>query len=247
MYIKNTCRIRDRIEVEKHYPGNYGAPGKKREPKRERTPEEMAKQNLWRKTRYLRRLIELNFNPGDFHTILTCRKEDRPETEEAPKIIRKFRDKLQREYKKQGWILKYIITCEIGKRGAVHWHMIINNCQNERTNTSKIIHKYWTRGRPWFIPLDDSGDYEKLAEYIVKETAKRIKNEKTIEKLSYIASRNLIKPVVRQKKVNANRWQKNPKPPKGYHVIPESIVNGRNKFTGLPYQYYTIKKNRRGG
>lgn len=246
MYIKNSCRIKDKIEIEKHYPGNYGAPGIKREPKKKRTPEEMAKQNYWRKVRYLRRIIELNFNPGDFHIQLTCRPDQRPTMEEGMKVIRAFRDKLRNEYKRQGWVMKYIITCETGKRGAIHWHMILNNCHNEKTSTTKLIWKHWNRGRPWFVPMDESGDYSKLAEYIVKETTKRIEEGQTLEKLSYMISRNMIKPEVIPEEVRANRWSKKPSAPKGWYVVPESIVNGRNKFTGLPYQYYTIRRIQKG-
>lgn len=49
-------------------------------------------------------------------------------------------------------------------------------------------------------PLDDNRDYKALAEYIVKETKKRMDKEQTIEKLSYMCSRNLIRPVERKKR-----------------------------------------------
>lgn len=242
MHIKTICKIKDKIEIEKHYPGNFGAPGMKRSERKKPTTEEMARQNLWRRTRYLRRIIELNFGEGDFHATLTCRKDQRPSMEEAVKIIRTFRNRLRDAYRRQGWELKYVITCETGERGAIHWHMIVNNRHNEKTSTMKLIQKYWTLGRTWFVPLDDTGDYSKLAEYIIKETGKRIKNGKTLEKLSYMISRNMKKPVVRTKAVRANRWRKKPKAPKGWYVVPGSVVNGRNKFTGLPYQYYTIRR-----
>lgn len=236
------CRIRDRIEIDKYYTANYGAPGMKRAEKKNRTPEEMAKQNYWKRCRDLRRIIELNFGEGDLHVVLTCKKEERPDKEEAPKVIRKFRDRLAREYKKQVWELKYVITCEIGQRGAVHWHMIINNMTSERTSTTKLIQKYWIRGRPYFTALDGSGDYKKLAEYIVKETAEKIKKEETCEKLSYIASRNLKKPQVKRSNVKAKKWKKEPVVPKGWELVAESLINGINRYTGLPYQKYVIRR-----
>lgn len=242
MYDKVTCRINDKIEVEKHYSARYGAPGMPRNKKRKPTPEEMARQNCWRKRRELRRLIELNFHVGDFHAVLTCRKDCRPDVKDAPKVIRRFRDRMAKAYKKQGWIFKYIITCETGSRGAVHWHMIINNMHNENTDTAKLIQKLWTRGRPRMVPLDDTGDYSKLADYIVKETDRRIQEGSTIEKLSYMRSRNLKKPVIRTEKVKSNRWRANPHVPEGWHLVPGTLYNGINKFTGLPYQYYTIAK-----
>lgn len=242
MYDLVTCDIRDRREISKHYSGRYGAPGKKREKKGKPTPEDMARQNAWRKRRYLRRLIELNFGPGDWHVILTCRPEDRPSKEDAPGVIRKFRDRLREEYKKQGWTLKYIITCEIGERGAVHWHMIINHMHNDRTDTAELIRKHWSRGRPKFVPMDDTGEYGKLADYIVKETTKRIEKGETIEKLSYTPSRTLNKPVEKVEKVNARSWKKDPVIGKGWELVPGTLVNGINKFTGLPYQHYTIRR-----
>lgn len=249
MYEKVTCPIRDKQEISKHYSARYGAPGMAREEKKKPTPEEMAKQNHWRRCRDLRRLIELNFDGGDFHVTLTCRPEHRPTKEDAPKVLRKFLAKLRAEYRKQGWELKYVVTCEIGERGAVHWHMICNNESNGVTDTARLIHGNWTRGRPYFSILEDSGDYGKLAEYLVKEASKRIERGETVEKLSYSRSRNLKKPVERREKVRANAWRTDPKIPAGWELIPGSLVNGVNKFTGLPYQRYVIrrKEEQKGG
>ncbi len=241
-YIKLTCMINDRQEVEKHYDLRYGAPGMPREKRHKKTPEEMAKQNLWRKQRDLRRLIELNFGPGDWHVVLTCRKEERPSKEDAPKVIRDFWGNLRAAYKRRGWELKTIITCETGERGAVHWHMIVNDMHDGKDSTASLIRKLWARGRPYFSPMDESGDYKTLAEYIVKETADRIKKEETVEKLSYMCSRNLVRPVVDKEKVEAKSWRKEPKPPEGWELVKGTLVNGLNKFNGLPYQYYTLRR-----
>lgn len=242
MYDKITCRIRDKIEVSKHYSGRYGAPGMEREEKRKPTPEEMAKQNHWRRCRDLRRLIELNFGQGDWHVTLTCEKEKRPDQEERPKVIRDFMAKLRQQYKKRGWELKYIITCETGERGAVHWHMITQNLHDEETDAAKVISSIWKRGRVYYAPLDDSGDYAKLAEYVVKAAARKIDKGETSEKLSYSRSRNLIKPVERREKIRAAVWRKDPKIPPGWELVPGSLINKKNKYTGLPYQHYTIRR-----
>lgn len=207
----------------------------------------MANQNMWRRKRYLRRLIELNFHEGDWHVTLTCRPEDRPAKEDAPGLIRSFWDKLRKEYKKRGWILKVIITCEIGERGATHWHMIVNDMHAGEDSTAKLIRRLWIWGRPYFSPLDDSGDYSKLAEYIVKESSKRIEREKTVEKLSYMSSRNLIRPVEKTEPVRAKSWRKKPHVPSGWELVPGTLVNGINKFNGLPYQHYTIRRIRKNG
>lgn len=243
MYTLKTCRINDRIEVEKYYSGRQGAPGMPRKKKHKATPEEMARHNHWKRCRYLRRVMELNFDGGDYHLTLTCREKERPSMEDAPKVIRAFRDRVAAEYKKREWVFKYIITCETGKRGAVHWHMVTNNMQDGSGSTWDIIRRLWKKGRIKVVPLDDNREYGKLAEYIVKKTTERINEGKTEEKLSYMASRNLKKPVERKKKVNARRWKKEPGAPKGYRVDRNSIVNGKNKFTGLPYQKYTLVRD----
>lgn len=241
-YTKKVCYINDKIEVEKYYPGRYGAPGMPREDKRKKTPEEMAKQNFWKKCRYLRRTMELNFKGGDLHVTLTCQLEKRPTVEKAPKVIRDFRDKMARAYKKQGWEFKYIITCETGLRGAVHWHMICNNLQSDKANTWDIIRKNWNRGRPYFVPLDEDREYGRLAEYIVKEHRRKTEKEETLEKLSYMCSRNLIRPVEKKEKVDAKSWRRIPKAPEGYYLVKGSLINEINKYTGMPYQKYTVKR-----
>lgn len=245
MYIKKTCRINDKIEIEKHYDGRFGAPGMEREPRQKKTPEEVARQNFWRRCRELRRILEINFKGGDWHAILTCRKEERPCIEQAPAVIRKFRDELRREYRKQKWEMKYVITCETGERGAVHWHVIINNEHSDTCDSAALIRRLWTLGRVYFSPMDDSRDYKLLAEYIVKETKKRMEKERTIEKLSYMPSRNLIRPEERSEKIPAKSWRKQPPVPEGWYLVQDTLVNKVNKFTGLPYQHYTLQRIRK--
>lgn len=43
------------------------------------------------------------------------------------------------------------------------------------------------------------------------------------------------------------RWQREPKPEKGWYIIKDSIVNGINPVTGYPYQHYTMRKVEPGG
>lgn len=246
MYDKITCRIRngdlDKVEVAKHYSGRYGAPGMPRAEKKNRTPEEMARQNHWRRCRDLRRLLELNFSPGDWHVILTCRKEERPEKEEAKAVIRKFLSRLRGAYRQQGWELRYVITCEIGKRGAVHWHMVLNNEHSEKKDTAGLIRELWERGRVYFSALEAVESYGKLAEYLAKEAARRIENGETLEKLSYSCSRNLRRPVEKRERIKAAAWSRVPRIPKGWELEPGSLINGINRYTGLPYQRYTLRR-----
>ena len=49
IYIIKTCKINNKVEIEKYKDGRYGAPGVPREEKRKATPEEVARQNFWKR------------------------------------------------------------------------------------------------------------------------------------------------------------------------------------------------------
>lgn len=61
-------------EVEEKHTGRYGARGQKRQKRRKATPEEIAKQNQWKRERDVRRLIKWNFGIGDYWFTLTYKK-----------------------------------------------------------------------------------------------------------------------------------------------------------------------------
>ena len=238
MYIKNEYHLGKIIQVENHYPGNYGAPGKKRAPKRNRTPDEIARQNQTNREKKVQRLILANFKEGDWHLILKYKPDERPATyDEAQNLLKAFLARMRREYKKRGQQFKYIAVTERGKKGqALHHHLIVENLEG----TTDLVKKLW-KGFKNFIDLYDDGDYESLAAYIVKiET----KEEQEHGKASYSRSRNLITPKPRRKKMLRRCWPEEPKPKKGYEIDKFSIVNGINPVTGYPWQHYTMRKIR---
>ena len=245
MYVKNEYHLGKVIQVENHYPGNYGAPGQKRRPKRERTPAEMARQNQTNRRRKIQRLILANFKEGDWHLILKYKPGQRPESyERAQKSLKNFLDRLRKEYKKRGYELKYIAITERGKKGqALHHHVVIQDINTPELSTVDMVKKLWN-GFNTFIDLYDEGDYEKLAEYIVKiET----KDELEQGKASYSRSRNLITPKPKKKIMLRKIWPEIPKPKKGWYVDKSTIYNGFNPVTERPYQYYTMRKIEKRG
>lgn len=240
MYIRNEYDLGRVIQVENHYPGNYGAPGKGRAPKRKRTPEDIERQNRTNREKHIQRLILLNFKEGDWHLILKYKPGERPETyERAKKNLKNFLDKIRRVYKKKGYQLKFIAVTERGKKGqALHHHIIIEDIKTEDLNTVDLIKKMWP-GFKTFIDLYEDGDFENLAQYIVKiET----KEEEEKGKATYSRSRNLKIPKAKRKKLHRKKWPDEPKSKKGYMIIKESVYNGINPVTGYPYQHYSMKK-----
>lgn len=250
MYTKKTYYLKHTIQIEKGHTTRRGS-HESRKKRGSPTPEQVKKYNETQSARRLNRKICANFDPGDFHVVLTYQTELRLPENEARKELRKFLNNLKRDYKKIGQELKYIITTE-WRHTAIHHHIIINNVDK----TTELVRKRWTRGRPRFTPLDDTGDYIKLAEYFVKETSKERIGGKDKGKQSYSCSRNLIIPEPKIEKIYAKDFIDEPKPIKGYYVIKDSVVNGISPF-GYKYQYYTMtridgglvntKRNRRCG
>lgn len=240
-YLKHIYWLGNSVEVEKVHSGRYGKRGGKNEKKKKPTKEEVQKVNERNAAKKLRRKINVNFTEGDIHSVLTYRKEERPDLKKAKKQIKDFIDNLRREYKKQGRILKYVIVTEY-KNKAIHHHMIINDIGN----TARLLQKLWKYGRPHNTLLDDTGEYGMLAAYLVKETQKTFRSENNPNKLRYSCSRNLInpeeEPIKKTQVIQAENWIEIPKPIKGYYLDKDSLVSGISEKTGYPYQYYTMKK-----
>ena len=126
------------IEVIKSYSKRIGD-HRPRAGKEKPTAEEMKKVNQRNAETKLRRLINANFGYGDYHLVLTYKKDLRPDPAEAKKRVSKFLRILRREYKKRGEELKYIIATEY-KNKAIHHHLIVNGIE---ANVNKIVRDCW--------------------------------------------------------------------------------------------------------
>lgn len=242
MYDKTTYDMGWVIQVEKHYPGNYGAPGMERAPKRERTPEDIARQNERNKVKRVQRLIIMNFKEGDWHLTLTYKKDARPDTlKEAKERVRKFLGKMRAAYKKAGYPFKYICVTERGEKGACHHHLVIEDIAGPGLNTKEMVMRYWTQGMRTFSPLYEDGEFEDLAEYLTK---KETKEEGA--GCSYTHSRNLIMPKPKRERIHRKTWRRDPRPKKGYYIVKDHVINGINPVTGYPYQHYTMRRYEEG-
>lgn len=101
-YIRDTWDCGETLEVEEKHTGRYGARGQKRESKKEPTPEDIIRQNQWKRVRELRRLVKWNFTTGDSWITLTYQKDKRVSWEEMIKHMQKFIRQLQTRYRKYG-------------------------------------------------------------------------------------------------------------------------------------------------
>ena len=70
--------------------------------------------------------MNTNFGPGDYHTVLTYTKDQRPDPDGARKYLKKFLGDLRKEYRKREQVLKYIIVTEWEGK-SIHHHILLNN------------------------------------------------------------------------------------------------------------------------
>lgn len=228
MYVRDTFYFKDSIEVEEKHTGRYGAPGEKRAKRAKPSPEQIEKQNQWRRERDLRRLIKENFEENDLWVTLTYRKDARPPTlQDAKEDIGKCLRKLRGQYKRRGTALKYIATTEIGSRGGVHHHLIINRIDE----SDKLLAKLWEKGRVHMTLMYKQGGFRDLAEYIAKRPPDKADKW-------YSRSRNLSVPQAKRQIMLGATFKREPQPPKNYYLEKETYYQGINPVTGHRYRHY---------
>ena len=256
MYIHKTFKGINSIEHGYSFVGQYGRMGEKRAKRKKATPEQMARQNQFNKENMIRRLIKANFYPNDLWICLKYPKGTRKDMVSFKKDFNSFIRRMKNDYSKRGEELKYIYRLEIGKRGGLHVHLIVNRIWG----TDLLCQKNWSGGLCDFTPMYQKGDYRALAAYIAKPLPTTDENfeqlnlfddfsQKEIKQLAkYGRSRNLVVPEPEVKKY-VKRTMKNiiengPKAREGYYIDKDSIRMGINPINGLSYVYYTEVKQK---
>lgn len=243
MYRLDIYRFATSTEYEYKFVGNYGAKGEKRSPKQKRTPEDIERQNQYQRTKTVRHLIKANFTEGDYWTTLTYPKDESRTIQEVSRDVSKFLSHMRYQYKKVDIPCKYIYRIEIGSRGGIHVHIVMNRIPD----LDRMIQRYWNHGKA-HNELLDGGTYEQLADYIVKPpTDQQKKLLKTFDEdakklIRYSCSRNLERPVPETKEYSRRTMREvfnhDLIPEKGYYIDKNSIRRGVNNFTGMSYLYY---------
>jgi len=237
------------IEYEYKWAGNYGAKGEKRAPKKEATPEQIKKQNQKNRENRMRRIMLANFSDDDLWLTFKYPRGTRKPIPKIVKDVTGFHAAMRRERKKKGQPYKWICRIEIGKKGGIHIHMVINRVRGEPTE--RLVRDKWKKhGNVWFEFLYAEGGFKRLAEYIVKPPPPEMEDqlsflppEERKQLVKYSCSRNLIRPKPVRK--TYSRWtvrrliEEGPKPTPGYYIDEDSIVTGINRYTGMSYLRYT--------
>lgn len=234
-YIKKTVKAGLTMEVFKYHSARYQSQSGRRQKNRNKTPLSMAKVNQRNAENKLRWKINANFGAGDIYLTLTYTRANRPDAETAAAELRNYLRRLRRIYKTAGAELKYIAVTETGSRGGIHHHMVINSGIDTR-----LIAQLWTKGIAGIKYLDNTGEYGRLAGYLIKETSKTLHDGRG-RKLRYTCSRNLKEPEIKTERIKADTWTETPRAVKGYALTGE-VESGVIEATGYGYQHYTMRK-----
>lgn len=226
-------------------------PGQKRIKKQNPTPEAVRKINEKNAIRDLAAILNHNFHPGDLHLVLTYAGEP-PDPEEAKKHLSRFERKMNEAYKKAGIIFKRVSVTEYHNK-RIHHHIVCT-----AGASPKVILSLWKHGFVYPVLLDETGDYRKLAEYLIKETRKHFRDPDAISKRRYNCSRSIERPETKKEEVSFLTYKKaieKPRARKGYYIDQDTYYRGTDPVTGHDYVEYVqialdeeprIKKYKKG-
>lgn len=207
-------------------------PGEKRQQREKATPEDIEKINQKNAERILAILINYNFKCGDLHIVLTYSGEE-PSKEQAKKNLEKFKRDLAKLYREKELSLKWVTATEYENK-RIHHHIVCSGGVDIID-----IAKIWPHGfiRPTY--LDKTGDYRKLASYLIKETSKTFRKTDAVSRRRYNCSRSIERPEPKKEAVSSSQLVE-PKPVQGYYIDQDSIYCGKNPICGRPYIEYVM-------
>lgn len=248
MYIKKTWKAGKTIEVKKTYSARFG-----RKIQRSADIGHMGdaqkKVNKKRAVDELRRILNANFQSGDWHAIFTYPQTKEPTVEEAKRDREKLLRRARAAYKAAGVEMKTVKVTEY-ENHRIHHHIVMTDLGNSMREIKAIwrtiiAETYYTqeerdRGEPLHLvfpwsELDDSGQYGKLAEYLIKETEKT-HAEEGAKRHRYSCSRNIIRPQPTVEIIYAREWREEPPARRGYYIDREISYNGYSDVTGMEVQ-----------
>lgn len=235
-YIKSICRAGKTKEIAKYYTRRFHSKGEKRNRKEKVTTKRQQKINDRQLVRKLTYILNENFDDSSRYVTFSYRKENRPDVELMKNHKRELLKKMRKVYKSEGRELKYVETAEVGEKGAMHLHMVINDVDMRK------IERLWKFGYVTSKPLDSSGQYRKLAEYFIKYMQKTRGTTKQIQTKAYNCSRNLKRPKPKKRIMRGSCFKKDIRVPEGWYLDKESIREGITE-DGYEFFYYTLVKS----
>ena len=236
-YIEKVIKAGSTVYVWRGYSSRYNIRGGTRSKHRDKTKEAQERANNRKRCLDMTMLLNANFVPGDYHVVLKYDTFHKPTTLDQAKDDRvEFMRQLRKECKKNGITHKYVLCTEAGKRGALHHHLVINNMD------TRILNQCWGNGWVTIYPLDNSGEYSKLANYLVKYQNQWKERKGPGRAWSVSRGMERPEPVIRIVK-DRNAFYTDPRARKGYYINKDSVRCGLHEITGYTFLEYIMVKN----
>ena len=240
MYVRKTVLAGNTIEIKKYHSYFCLEKGAKRNPKKKDTPEKQIKVNLRHAEERLRWLMNANFRRGDSLVTTSFNSENRPQdSAEMQQYVKKFLERLRKEFKKQGKELKYVYVKERGKRSALHIHILMSQVDAD------TLRKCWTFGM-FKLETVVTDECSGIASYFIKYSAKTEEVEGELVGKRWNPSKNLVKPTIKTERIMASTFREEPTCKKGYYIHKELTKSGISEVTGYEYISYQLVKLERG-
>lgn len=201
----------------------------KRKRKSNPTPEAVAKINKINQERELTGKLNGNFKPGD--SWLTLSYSEIHDIDYCMHQIRKFKRNIRSLAKRLGVKYKIIESIGIGaKSGKPHHHIVIS-----ANITRDMIIKYWPEEHVHIETLWSSGNYHRIAKYMLKN-AYQSKGERGKYSKAFRCSRNITAPTMKVQEMvrPASYDPEDIKPHDGYYIDRDSIRVYEHPITGAP-------------
>lgn len=158
---------------------------------------ELRADNIRRSAQKIRRLV--NSNEKELTKMLTLTFADNlQDLKIANKKLDNFLKKLRRLFPH----LKYVAVPEFQKRGAIHYHILLNI---KPYISNDDIAKIWGNGWAWFKKIYN---VDNLGAYISKYLTKGAINNKYFNQKKFFSSKNLYLPMVFDYFLNVNKLLK---------------------------------------
>lgn len=204
-----------------------------RAPKKNITKDKVQKNNDRLAVKDLMLKLDNNFDDSCAHIVFTYKIE--PSKKQAAKDRKKIVKNLRKELKKLNIDLKYIAVTEY-ENTRIHHHFVIN------TQNIDLVTTVWPESKGFvnFKPLDSSGDYYKLAEYLIKETTKTFRLPGSEHKRRYTCSRNIKTPVIKREFVDIAELEEDPEPLTGYYIPKDRVRRYQHPITELEHLEYLM-------
>ena len=238
-YKEEICRAGKTKQYTYYYSIRADQKGGSRRAKENKTSEAQKKVNSRQAVKKLTWILNENFDGTSLYVTWSYEKDKRPAEKgqlksDAEKLLRKLRQIYRKEEKE----LKYVWVAERGERGAAHIHMVVNEIE------ARKLKDCWDKGWITIKPMDDSGQYAKLASYFVKYSEKTMKTEEGFGGRRYNSSKNLKIPEPEKKTVSSrNAYSHNIQIPSGWYLDRDSVAEAWHEVTGFMYFTYTLIKD----